>query len=187
VVHYGYPKASGMDTAIIEGIEYYWDGRYYARHKGTHVPIRAHRELWMEAFGPIPDGYHIHHLDENRKNNALSNLLVVNASEHAKGHMQDDQRKKQARDNIQIAQEAAKIWHGSDKGKAWHRKHFDAVMENIGDKVCDECGVEYTPTNFRQRFCCKRCGNRFKMREWRLRQGKKATGKSVAYITTHGS
>lgn len=172
-----------MEKVVIEGFEYYWDGRYYARHKGLDTPVRAHRELWMEAFGPIPNGYHIHHLDENRKNNALSNLLVVKASEHLRGHMLQEDRKQQSRQSIAIAAEAAKAWHSSEEGKQWHRKHFDSVMEKIGDKVCDECGTEFTPANFRQRFCCKRCGNRFKMREWRKRQGKKATGRSVAYIT----
>ena len=173
-----------METATIDGIEYYWDGKYYARHRGTHTPVRAHREIWMEAFGPVPYGYHIHHMDENRRNNSLTNLLVVNAAEHARGHMQDEKRKSQARENLRIGSEAAKIWHGSENGKLWHRKHFYDIMEKIGDKTCDECGIGYTPANFRQRFCCTKCGNRFKMREWRKRQGIKSTGKSVAYITT---
>ena len=181
------PEGIRMDTAIFDGIEYYWDGRYYTRHKGVPVPIRAHRELWMEAFGPIPEGYHIHHLDENRRNNSLSNLLVVKASEHTKGHMQDEGRKEQVRKNMQIACEAAKIWHSSEEGKQWHRKQFERVMEQIGSKICDECGITYTPANFRQRFCQSKCGNRFKMREWRKRKGIKATGKSVAFITTLGS
>jgi hypothetical protein len=176
-----------VEKAVIDGIEYYWDGRYYARHKGLSSPVRAHREVWAKAFGPIPDGYHIHHLDENRKNNALTNLLVVKASEHLKGHMAQEYRKEQARQSIKIAAEAAKVWHRSEDGKHWHRKHFYDIMKQIGDKVCDECGTGFTPTNFRQRFCCERCSSRFKMREWRKRKGIKATGKSVAYITTLGS
>lgn len=39
--------------------------------------LRIHR-LVVEAFiGPIPKGYEINHIDEDKKNNCLSNLEIV--------------------------------------------------------------------------------------------------------------
>jgi hypothetical protein len=49
--------------------------------------MKHYRKLWIEAYGPIPvdeDGrsYEIHHIDGNRNNNALENLMCVSIQEH---------------------------------------------------------------------------------------------------------
>ena len=44
------------------------------------------RKVWKRLVGPIPDGYHIHHLDGNPANNSLDNLQMLSASDHAKLH-----------------------------------------------------------------------------------------------------
>lgn len=41
-----------------------------------------HRRVWRENHGPIPRGYHIHHIDGNHFNNDISNLQCVTAQEH---------------------------------------------------------------------------------------------------------
>lgn len=46
----------------------------------------AHHILWEEANGPIPDGYEIHHLDENKQNNDLENLVCLTVADHQKMH-----------------------------------------------------------------------------------------------------
>lgn len=43
---------------------------------------RAHRVVWKRHFGPIPEGYHVHHIDENGLNNDISNLVALPESEH---------------------------------------------------------------------------------------------------------
>ena len=156
-----------MELAVIEGREYYWDGRYYARHKGLKSPIRAHTEVWEARFGPIPSGYEIHHLDHDRRNNKIENLLVVDGSMHARLHGQTAERMRVVQ---VLGREAAKAWHASDEGKKAHKAQFEAQMEKIGELECPECSTIFRPTNFRQKYCCRRCQNRVKMRRFRARK-----------------
>jgi hypothetical protein len=50
-----------------------------------------YRKIWEAANGPIPKddqgrSYEIHHIDGNRKNNDLSNLMCVSIEQHYKIH-----------------------------------------------------------------------------------------------------
>ena len=53
--------------------------------KPTHMLI--HRWNWIQANGPIPEGYHIHHKDENKLNNSLDNLEMISSADHTSLHM----------------------------------------------------------------------------------------------------
>lgn len=42
-----------------------------------------HRAVWAAAYGPIPDGCFIDHIDRDTTNNALSNLRLVTPAQNA--------------------------------------------------------------------------------------------------------
>ena len=44
--------------------------------------LQVHRVIWELAYGPIPDGMEIDHIDRNPSNNRLSNLRLVTHSEN---------------------------------------------------------------------------------------------------------
>ncbi len=46
-----------------------------------------HRDVWASKNGEIPAGHQIHHMDGNRGNNSLENLLLVDAADHSRRHM----------------------------------------------------------------------------------------------------
>ena len=46
----------------------------------------AHHVIWEAANGPIPKGYEIHHIDHDKSNNDLDNLLCLSKSDHQKTH-----------------------------------------------------------------------------------------------------
>lgn len=61
--------------------------------KKTVIPFRnryvydadgtpAHRRLYEESFGLIPDGWHVHHVDAIKDNNDPANLLALPKSFH---------------------------------------------------------------------------------------------------------
>lgn len=49
---------------------------------GTKKLFRFHRVIWTYFNGAIPEGYEINHIDENKKNNALSNLNLMTHTEN---------------------------------------------------------------------------------------------------------
>lgn len=49
--------------------------------------IMNYRKLYESHYGiSIPSDFHIHHMDRNRKNNAISNLLLLPGDIHSKLH-----------------------------------------------------------------------------------------------------
>lgn len=57
---------------------------YYG--KTTDDRCLLHRAMWEDAYGPIPPGYDIHHIDEDKTNNVLSNFDIHTKSEHGRRH-----------------------------------------------------------------------------------------------------
>lgn len=159
-----------MDPVTVGEYVYYWDGRYYARHKGLAVPRRLHIDVWEAHNGPVPVGHHVHHIDGDRFNNDISNLIAIDGIEHVREHGSSETAKEHMREVQKLGKEAAKEWHKSSEGLDWHKAQFQRQMKNIGLLLCVECGTDFKPTNFRQKFCCKKCNNRSKMRAWRARQ-----------------
>jgi HNH endonuclease len=58
----------------------------------TYTRIPDYRKIYEKHHGPIPvdaDGrkYHIHHIDGNRRNNDVSNLIALSAEEHLDLHL----------------------------------------------------------------------------------------------------
>ena len=46
--------------------------------------VSLHRYVWETERGKIPEGYDIHHLDENKQNNIVDNLECLPKAEHTK-------------------------------------------------------------------------------------------------------
>ena len=51
---------------------------------GKQVP--EHRAMWEQSHGPIPEGYVIHHINGNGKDNRLENLMLMSLSDHISLH-----------------------------------------------------------------------------------------------------
>ncbi len=52
---------------------------------------REHRMVWVEAHGPIPDGYVIHHKNGDKLDNRLENLEMMTRGAHRRHHHDDIQ------------------------------------------------------------------------------------------------
>lgn len=59
---------------------------YYQISSGNNQGKLLHRLIYEEHYGPIPNGFCIHHLDHDKNNNAADNLILMSKSNHHKLH-----------------------------------------------------------------------------------------------------
>lgn len=71
----GWQKFNGLYYYLYKGEKYY--------SKGNR---KLHRVVWQFYNGEIPKGYDVHHVDENRANNDISNLMLRKSSRHRSQH-----------------------------------------------------------------------------------------------------
>jgi hypothetical protein len=59
----------------------------YARTGGRTEERYVHRRVYEEHHGPIPEGWHVHHVDWDKRNNDPSNLVALTPAEHSAIHL----------------------------------------------------------------------------------------------------
>lgn len=135
-----------------EGKRYYRCGAYFQRDGR-----RLHRVVWESTHGrSIPDGYHVHHCDEDKSNNDPSNLALVEGGEHVSMHQSGHGRRISA-----AALDAAADWHRSGDGREWHRQHYKRTKDALhrdAEFICEHCGVRFIAKDRgTNRFCSNAC------------------------------
>lgn len=115
------------------------------------VQVKSYRAKWIKHFGPISvdengHPYEIHHIDGNRKNNDLSNMMCVSISEHYKIHLEQGDLAAAAliarRMNIDPAERSRVC---SERSKETGRRRVEEGTHNFVGKVScvDEDGNSY--------------------------------------------
>lgn len=139
------------------------DSRYY-RPSPEHIRNGVeclHREVWKYHHGPIPDGHHVHHVDENTGNNDISNLECLPGFDHLSRHARKEEHRARARGMANTYRHLTKAWHASPEGIEWHRQN--AIKCGLGhekaEKVCAYCGKVYVG---QPRANAQYCGNNCK-------------------------
>lgn len=133
------------------GVSYYLCGNYYQR-KG----VRLHRAVWELHNGNIPCGYDVHHKDENRNNNQIENLELLQRNEHHRYHSNKVDVKKRSRESIKKAIPYAADWHRSEEGRKWHSEHAKSMKITQKEASCAWCGCTFLAKYKRSgdMFCC---------------------------------
>lgn len=133
----------------------------YWQHTKTRE--RMHRYVWKHYYGEIPKGFHIHHLDKDRSNNDISNLAMLSPKAHASVHkiIRSEETLTKLRENCEKMRPLTKAWHSSEKGREWHKQHFDNMRDKLYAKkefVCEHCGKLFeSVANGSNRFCSNAC------------------------------
>lgn len=146
-----------------DGIRFYPDQKGYWLAKINKKPKRLHTYVWEKFNGPVPEGFHVHHIDLNTNNNEIENLILLSEKEHLSLHGSFNKEKKAA--NIKkYALPKACEWHKSKKGSEWHKKQFQTTLapkfKEMATLVCEVCGKEYQTSVLMQhksRFCSNKC------------------------------
>jgi hypothetical protein len=161
------------ESVVYNGITFYrYPESKYIAHRQYFAPGIAdrqrgvdllHRQIWKDACGQIPDGYHIHHKDRNTGNNSLDNLELVSLEDHQQEHYaEQSERGKSALsiEHLEQIRPMASAWHASDEGIAWHREHGKKTWDNRQFRVivCAECGGNFETRHGGEAiYCSERC------------------------------
>jgi hypothetical protein len=138
----------------------YYTPSHAGRKKGLK---RLHQEIWQDVNEcEIPDGFLVHHYDEDTLNNDPRNLVLVTAKGHAQHHVSPE-KIEALKQHLEKARAAAAVWHGSEEGRAWHVEHAKRVYarRELATFACDHCGEDYeTRDRGKNRFCSNKCKSR---------------------------
>ena len=116
------------------------DGRAYKEgHNGHMMGANGglHRVVYEKAYGKIPDGFEIHHIDLDPKNNSIDNLVVLTPLAHRRLHAA--LRK--------VRRECAVCGDGFNADSSLKRdccsKSCYEKLHRADSRVCSICGVGY--------------------------------------------
>jgi hypothetical protein len=175
-----------------ERIEIEFDGQVYivypnSRNKNLASYFRCfkrklgvdylHRKVWEKDNGKIPDGYDVHHKDEDTFNNDIYNLELISKKDHIEKHREAMVKNGKGHVNsghLERIRLMTKVWHGSEEGLLWHKEHankiFSKEARNKVKMVCELCESEYLSDEFRAKTASRFCSNKCKS-ESRRRSG----------------
>ena len=132
--------------------------------------IRLHRYVWETEKGEIPKGYEIHHIDHDKSNNNIENLMLIKVEDHKSYHAKMQGIKNVKTGHLDRIRNLTKEWHASVEGSEWHKKHYKKTkdkLHEIKEFTCDYCGKEYKAINNGfNRFCSNKCKS-----AWRRNSG----------------
>jgi len=121
-----------------------------------------HVDKWKAAHGPIPEGYHVHHMDGDTSNNHITNLGLKEVGPHLSDHAKQwiQRNPERAAERTKAMQDAAKEWHGSEDGKKWHGEHYEESLAKATVYVhrCQVCNAKFQSTRTTTaKFCSNKC------------------------------
>ena len=164
--------SNDLNVAFFDGYKFRKDRKtgYYLATKPTDGKHRErlHCYVWRYFNGPIPEGFHVHHINEDKGNNDIENLCCIPGRLHTKYHSIEyaENHYGSVIENLnKNVRPKASEWHKSEIGKAWHSKQAKINAQNMELRkfVCEYCGKEFyrKPTG-QNKFCSNKCKSAYR-------------------------
>lgn len=108
---------------------------YFRNRKGKLL----HRELYQSVHGPIGLEFDIHHVDGDKANNAIDNLVAIRRGDHLREH----------------GPRGFQLWDAEQRRQNTSQNVW-AKRQPV-DKVCKCCGVAFQTIGMRAVYCGNNC------------------------------
>lgn len=130
-----------------------YDGRLYYNPNGTILSqggTSLHRQMWLDAGREIPDGWHVHHTDNDHDHNALDNFECLPPGEHWRLHIRERMGEIQAK----LAE-----WRATDGGKQTLRDNARKMHARTPRRslTCACCGRAFKTRHPSKIYCSPKC------------------------------
>lgn len=143
------------------------------------MPIHAHRWVWINHHGAIPERMDIHHIDGDKSNNEIENLEMLSRSDHLKRHWKEGRFDLTQR-RIQLAE--ARKWLKTPLGRKTQRKDaIESWKKRIPlERTCLNCQQSFNAFFKNAKFCCPPCNYQYRRNDSStpIRHPRKKTEKS---------
>jgi len=97
----------------------------YARIQRNGQNLELHRYIWEQQHGPIPAGLCVHHINGDKKDNRMENLMLVSPAEHNRLHSPD-----RPIWNAGLTRETSPKWNAAMEKRMWTKMVHYAVRCN---------------------------------------------------------
>ena len=159
---------------IIDETHQKFDGVIYPINGAGHFaksynPI--HREVWKYYFGEIPEGYEIHHVDDDKSNNKPENLQCLTKTEHRKLHFSKPELIADLQRELTCdycGKKFVAVWSGGNRFCSDECKsaRFYRCEHNQEERICAFCGVTFKTSKFNNTRCCSHsCAMKLRLNE----------------------
>lgn len=137
----------GLSYRRQPGRAYYFPSSWAVRRHGRQS---LHRDVYRDNVGPIPDGWHVHHIDGDTENNDPANLEAISASDHARHHYGH---------RAESIAAARREWEVTDDAKAIKRAAIAKARANTpkAEQPCGHCGRPFLARLGHDKFCSIKC------------------------------
>lgn len=147
---------------VIDARTQIFDGEKFYKCKDGHLKQTKsiHQKIYTYYYGTPPDGYEIHHVDEDKTNNDITNLTLLTRSAHQKIHMPKGTTRKVKKVFVceVCGQEYQAYKCGSNRFcSSLCRSRYRQATELI-HKICPQCGKGFeTYKSNNARYCSHSC------------------------------
>ncbi|MBQ4495646.1 MAG: HNH endonuclease [Selenomonadaceae bacterium] len=148
---------------VIDDTHQRFNGVTYLKCKDGHYSKGAfiHRVVFAYYYGEIPEGYHVHHLDDNKTNNAIVNLQCLTKQEHRRLH------NKQPLQKQCVCKTCGKIFIVQKECQK-HTMYCSKKCASRIKRICSLCGKDFLTSSHKPVEHCRSCARKLSWEKRRV-------------------